>query len=348
MLRWRHEYTHHPARLARRAATTRLGAQRAGLETVCQRRCARGDARSRQPVAQARPRAGGGGVAPPSGAGTAAQAQRRATRPPPRAPRSWRRSVRLSRPGVDLPAGRRGDATPVWCHSRTIRPTSTGCCRPCGTASSVQRPASSAPSRGPPNATRPRLPPGGRSAGPPWKKSGRRRTDPRLGRPVRLLPAAQGRAHLGAARAEAETPVRPVPLTPDHLAAIGGLTPTGRLFLQTHGRLFLQTHGRLFLQTHGRLFLQTHAQAYHSPAVVRFLRVLLREVRGKVLVIWDGAPIHRGQPINDFLARGAATRRHLEQGPGYAPKLNPDEGIWNDRKRGELGNRSCPCPDLLA
>src|SRR5258706_5475429 len=277
MLRWRHEYTHHPARLARRAATTRLGAERAGLETVCQRRCARGDARSRQPVAQARPRAGGGGVAPPSCAGTAAQAQRRATRPPPRAPRSWRRSVRLSRPGVDLPAGRRGDATPVWCHSRTIRPTSTGCCMPCTTASS-------APSRGPPNATRPRLPPGGRSAGPPWKKSGRRRTDPRLGRPVRLLPAAQGRAHLGAARAEAETPVLQVPLTPDHLAAIGGLTPTGRLFLQTH------------------------AQAYHSPAVVRFLRVLLRTIRGKVLVIWDGAPIHRGQPINDFLTRGAAKR----------------------------------------
>jgi transposase len=118
------------------------------------------------------------------------------------------------------------------------------------------------------------------------------------------------------------TPVLRVPLTRDHLAAIGGLTPDGRLFMQTQDR------------------------AYHSPDVVRFLRGLLRKIRGKLLVIWDGAPIHRGQPIKDFLARGAAKRLHLEQLPGYAPELNPAEGIWNYLKRVELGN--CCCPDLLA
>jgi hypothetical protein len=73
-----------------------------------------------------------------------------------------------------------------------------------------------------------------------------------------------------------------VPLTRDHLAAIGALTPAGRLFLQTQ------------------------EQAYHSPDVVRFLHLLLRKISGKLLVIWDGAPIHHGQPIKDFLARGAA------------------------------------------
>ncbi len=113
------------------------------------------------------------------------------------------------------------------------------------------------------------------------------------------------------------TPVLRVPLTHDHLAAIGGLTPDGRLFLQT----------------------QDHA--YHSPDVVRFLRVLLRKIAGKLLVIWDGAPIHRGQPIKDYLARGAAKRLHLEQLPGYAPELNPAEGIWNYLKRVELANRCC-------
>ena len=60
-----------------------------------------------------------------------------------------------------------------------------------------------------------------------------------------------------------------------------------------------------------------------------------------VLVIWDGAPIHRGQPIKDFLRRGAAKRLHLEQLPGYAPDLNPVEGIWNYLKRVELANRCC-------
>jgi transposase len=71
------------------------------------------------------------------------------------------------------------------------------------------------------------------------------------------------------------------------------------------------------------------------------LRVLLRKICGKVLVIWDGSPIHRGQPIKDYLRKGAAKRLHLEQLPAYAPDLNPDEGIWNYLKRVELANRCC-------
>jgi len=108
-----------------------------------------------------------------------------------------------------------------------------------------------------------------------------------------------------------------VPLTRDHLAAMSGITPDGRLFLHT----------------------QDHA--YRSPEVVRFLRLLLRTIRDKVLVIWDGSPMHRGQPLKDFLRRGAAKRVHLEQLPGYAPERNPDEGIWTYLKRVELGNRCC-------
>ncbi|HEV8194123.1 MAG TPA: transposase [Ktedonobacterales bacterium] len=54
-----------------------------------------------------------------------------------------------------------------------------------------------------------------------------------------------------------------------------------------------------------------------------------RNIRGKLLVIWDGSPMHRGQPVKDFLRQGAAKRLRLEQLPGYAPELNPDEGIWN-------------------
>ena len=38
---------------------------------------------------------------------------------------------------------------------------------------------------------------------------------------------------------------------------------------------------------------------------------------------------------------GAAKRLHLEQLPGYAPEPNPDEGIWNLLKRGELNNVCC-------
>jgi transposase len=114
-----------------------------------------------------------------------------------------------------------------------------------------------------------------------------------------------------------QTPVLRVPLTRDQRSAIGAITGDGRLFMPTQ------------------------TGAYHSADVVRFLRLLLRKIRGKLLIIWDGAPIHRGQPIKDFLARGAARRMHLEQLPGYAPELNPVEGIWNSLKCRELGNVCC-------
>lgn len=114
-----------------------------------------------------------------------------------------------------------------------------------------------------------------------------------------------------------QTPILSVKLTRDHLSAISGIT------------------------LDGRLFMQVRPESYDAAAVVGFLRVLLRKLPGKIIVIWDGAPIHRGHEIKEFLQRGAAKRLHLEQLPGYAPDLNPDEGIWNDLKRVELGNVCC-------
>jgi transposase len=49
-------------------------------------------------------------------------------------------------------------------------------------------------------------------------------------------------------------------------------------------------------------------------------------------------PIHRGGAVKDFLASGAASRLQLEQLPGYAADLNPDEGIWKHLKWVELKN----------
>ena len=63
--------------------------------------------------------------------------------------------------------------------------------------------------------------------------------------------------------------------------------------------------------------------------------------RGKALLIWDGSPIHHGQAVKDFLRAGAAKRLQVEQLPGYAPDLNPDEGMWNYVKRVELANVCC-------
>ena len=72
-----------------------------------------------------------------------------------------------------------------------------------------------------------------------------------------------------------------------------------------------------------------------------FVQTLLDQIAGHVTVVWDGAPIHCSHVVKAFLAAGAAKRLQLEQLPGYAPDLTPDEGVWNDLKRGELANVCC-------
>jgi len=87
--------------------------------------------------------------------------------------------------------------------------------------------------------------------------------------------------------------------------------------------------------------MQVRPASYDAAAVVGFLRVLLRKISGKIVLLWDGSPIHRAHEIKDVLKRGAAKRLPLEQLPGYAPDLNPAEGIWHYLKRVELGNICC-------
>ena len=114
-----------------------------------------------------------------------------------------------------------------------------------------------------------------------------------------------------------QTPVLHHTLTNDHLSAISGITPDGRLYLQVQ------------------------EQAFRSEGVVRFLEHLLRHVSGKLLIIWDGSPIHRSKEVKAFLTAGAAKHIHLEALPPYAPDLNPDEGVWNLLKHVEMRNLCC-------
>jgi transposase len=65
--------------------------------------------------------------------------------------------------------------------------------------------------------------------------------------------------------------------------------------------------------------------------VVAFLEHLLREVPGRMVIMWEGAPMHRRPMIKAFLANGAAQRLRLERLPAYAPELNPGEGLWPQR-----------------
>ena len=114
-----------------------------------------------------------------------------------------------------------------------------------------------------------------------------------------------------------QTPILHEQLSRDHLSVISGISLEGKLYMMEQERSF------------------------KGQDIVRFLRHLLRQIEGKLLVVWDGSPIHRGQAVKDFLASGASSRLQLEQLPSYAPDLNPDEGIWRHLTYVELKNVCC-------
>jgi transposase len=102
--------------------------------------------------------------------------------------------------------------------------------------------------------------------------------------------------------------------TCDHVSALSAISPEGKLYFSCQDR------------------------ALNSEDVIAFLEHLLREVPGRMVIRWDGSPIHRSHVIKEFLAQGAAQRIHLERLPAYAPELNPDEGLWAQLKGVELRN----------
>jgi transposase len=71
--------------------------------------------------------------------------------------------------------------------------------------------------------------------------------------------------------------------------------------------------------------------------IVDFLRNLKQELGGPYTVIWDGSNIHsRSKVVKAYLAKHPEIVS--ETLPGYAPELNPDEGVWGWTKYGRLAN----------
>lgn len=116
---------------------------------------------------------------------------------------------------------------------------------------------------------------------------------------------------------EGQTPVLREKLTRDHLSVMAGMTPQGRLYT---------------------LARQESLNGWHS---IEFLVHLARVAGRRLLVIWDGSPIHRRSEVTQFVSDTHDAVR-LEALPGYAPDLNPwDEGGWNHLKHVEMRNLVC-------
>ena len=121
----------------------------------------------------------------------------------------------------------------------------------------------------------------------------------------------------------ARTPVLDEWQTRDHLSVMGGVTPTGKVYT---------------------LVRPTSLNGLHT---IEFLLHLGRLAGDRLLVIWDGSPIHRRAEVSEFVAetRGAV---RVERLPSYAPDLNPVEWLWRHLKEVELRNLYVPGPGAVA
>ncbi len=116
---------------------------------------------------------------------------------------------------------------------------------------------------------------------------------------------------------EGITPTIHAKLTHDHLSVMGGLTPCGKVYT-----------------------LVRH-ESLNGLHTVEFLKHLLRVADKRLLVIWDGSPIHRRVAVKEFLSK-MREEVWLEVLPAYAPDLNPwDEGGWHHLKHVEMRNLVC-------
>jgi transposase len=116
---------------------------------------------------------------------------------------------------------------------------------------------------------------------------------------------------------EGQTPILHEWQTRDHLSVMGGVTPAGKIYA---------------------LVRQESLTGLHT---IEFLKHLIRHVGSRLLVIWDGSPIHRRSAVKEFLDSAWGRGVRVERLPPYAPDLNPIEGAWQHLKHVELRNVVC-------
>lgn len=124
------------------------------------------------------------------------------------------------------------------------------------------------------------------------------------------------------------------------------LAPRGETPVMEHKAKFRQkvsvtaaiTVSPLRRQLH--LYTQTWPEQYvDSDLTAVFLRNLLHQIRGNVIVVWDRGQMHKGDAVRRVLAD--YPRLSLEDLPAYAPDLDPVEFLWKHLKWDELANY-CP------
>jgi transposase len=88
----------------------------------------------------------------------------------------------------------------------------------------------------------------------------------------------------------------------------------------------------------GRLIYQGTEQRFQSDSYQSFLRYLLSQVSGSVILIQDGARYHTSKATREFLEQHKE-RLTVYQLPSYSPDYNPIEYLWKKVKTHATHNR---------
>ena len=100
-------------------------------------------------------------------------------------------------------------------------------------------------------------------------------------------------------------------------------------------------HLNLFgmISTQGDLYWQIQRTPFKAEDFEAFFTWLIEGMpRTKLLLVWDGASIHKGEPVKNFL-RNNPGKLHLEALPPYCPHLNAIELLWDYLKCYKLKNQ---------
>jgi transposase len=88
----------------------------------------------------------------------------------------------------------------------------------------------------------------------------------------------------------------------------------------------------------GRLIYQGMEERFQSDSYQTFLRYLLSQVSGKIILIQDGARYHTSKSTRQFLEQHKK-RLIVYQLPSYSPDYNPIEYLWKKVKTKATHNR---------
>jgi len=85
------------------------------------------------------------------------------------------------------------------------------------------------------------------------------------------------------------------------------------------------------------LYFRLHPNVnINADLAIAFLRQLLRQLDGPVVLIWDRLQAHRAKRVEDWIQ--SHPRLHVYFFPPYAPELNPVENVWGYLKTNPLSN----------